>query len=134
MDRSLFTEKHLLELKNIFSKYSDLSHQERGLLAELWVAFRYLRVGYWLQGFRYKTPFYEIDLLFFHPLKNELVLVEVKTLISEKYLVPRISPIQQKRLQRAVIFLAEKYQKNIQTHWAFVDPKSKITVFETMMY
>lgn len=134
MDLSLFTEKHLLELRNIFSKYSELSHQERGLLAELWVAFRYLRAGYRIQGFRYKTPFYEIDLLFFHPLKNELVLVEVKTLISEKYLVPRVSSVQQKRLQRAVVFLAEKHQINTQAHWAFVDPRGKITVLETMMY
>ncbi len=134
MDPLLFIEKPLLELKNTFRKYSELSHQERGLLAELWVAFRYLEKGYFILGFHYRTPFYEIDLLFFHPLKNEIMLVEVKTLISHEYLVPRVSSSQQKRLKRAVIFVAEKYQKNVQIHWAFVDPQSKIMVLEGMMY
>ena len=134
MDLSRFIEKPLRELKSTFREYSSLSYQERGLLAELWVGFRYLERGYFILGFRHKTPFYEIDLLFHHPIKKEIVLVEVKTLTSHTYLVPRVSPSQQRRLVRAIIFVAEKYQKNTQVHWAFVDPLGKITILEAMKY
>lgn len=98
------------------------------------MAFKYLERGYQIRAFRGKTPFYEMDLLFYHPQEYDLVLVEVKTLSASGYLSTRVQEKQKDRLQNCLYYLAEKHQKNVRIHWAFVGLRGQIKVLEGLSY
>lgn len=126
--------KHLRELKSIFKYYSGLSAQQRGLLSEAWVCLNYLQKGYELRGHRYLTPYFEADLLFFHPFKKSLVLVEVKSLGHSDYLISRVRPAQEKRIYQAGNFLNSKYGLPVLIHWAFVGNRGEIKVLPQLRH
>lgn len=81
--------------------------QARGKSCEDLALQHYLSRSFQLIRRRWKSPFAEIDLVLRAP-TGEIVLVEVKSLKSVEYLHVRISRRQKQRLQRALIFSAER--------------------------
>ena len=76
-----------------------------------------------------RTPFAEIDLVFVSPKKHVLI-VEVKSIRSVDFMPYRISQKQKQRQGRALIFLADKMQKLVEAHWAFVTADNQVLVIE----
>lgn len=89
----------------------------------------YQNRGYRLWQQRVKTPFAEIDLLFVTPQKHCLM-VEVKSVTSTDFIPYRISLKQKQRQARALVYLAEKTQKLVEAHWAFVTSDDQVLVIE----
>lgn len=57
-------------------------------------------------------------------------MVEVKTANLSDFQPFRISKKQKARLVRAMLFLAARWEKPVEIHWAFVTKEGAITVFE----
>ncbi|HWU44027.1 MAG TPA: YraN family protein [Bdellovibrio sp.] len=101
----------------------------RGLQAESLVLSHYQNKNYRLLHQRVKTPFAEIDLLFRTPSGNLLV-VEVKAANLSSFYGTRVSWKQKNRLLRAANFLNAQTQCLVEIHWAFVNDRRQITIFE----
>lgn len=101
----------------------------RGFECEQIVIQYYQNKGYRLWQQRMKTPFAEIDLVFVTPQKHCLI-VEVKSVTSTDFIPYRISKKQKQRQARALIFLAEKNNKLVEAHWAFVTKDDQVLVIE----
>jgi len=69
-----------------------------------------------------------VDLLLETP-EGHLLIVEVKSVSHPDFIPARISKRQKQRLQRAMIYLAEKYKTPVEINWAFVGP-FEVTVIE----
>lgn len=114
MDRVRSIEKLLVESKNSFSH-----KQIQGLQSEFLVSQYLHQKNYHVIYHRLKTPFAEVDLLIENQ-KNELAIVEVKTLLHQEWMAERVSSRQKQRLVRASFWLQEKNQKPCIVLLAFV--------------
>ncbi len=130
------TEGHLRVSKNISrddgfnssSKKSCWSHQ-RGLKAEEIVIDYYQSRNFLLLKQRMKTPFAEVDLLFRAP-QGHLLMVEVKSVNLSSFYLTRVSKRQKNRLEKAVIFLSNRFNILVEIHWAFVGLDDEVIIFE----
>lgn len=87
---------------------------------------------YQAQGFQllkrhWKSPFAEIDLVL-RSAQNELLLVEVKSVISFEYLHIRLTQKQKNRLKRALLFSIEK-DPTARMELAVVSQQGAILIF-----
>lgn len=110
-------EKLLVESKN-----SSGLKQIQGLVSELRVAQHFHQRNYYLIEHRLKTPFSEVDLLIENH-KNEIAIVEVKTINQIDWVEERISRHQRQRLIRASLWLQEQRQQTCILLGAFVENK-----------
>lgn len=129
MDRASSTVAPLPGLKSTSKKKELYWAHERGLQSEKYVIEFYQSNCFELLGQRVKTPFAEVDLLFRAP-EGHVLLVEVKTANIQDFHLYRISLKQRKRLLRALLFLAEKFEALVEAHWAFVTKEGEVTIIE----
>jgi putative endonuclease len=136
MDPVKCTEEHLRVSKNISceegsnssAKKSCWAHQ-RGLKAEEIVIDYYQSRNFLILKQRMKTPFAEVDLLFRAP-QGHLLMVEVKSVNLTSFYLTRVSKKQKNRLEKAVLFLANRFSSLVEIHWAFVGRDDRVTIFE----
>jgi putative endonuclease len=130
MDRANIIAEPSQALKSSSSSSSEpyWAHS-RGLESEEFVKDHYRKKNYKLKAQRVRTPFAEVDLIFESPAK-ELLMVEVKSVNIADFAAFRISQKQKQRLIRAMIFLAEKFARPVEVHWAFVTGDGEITIIE----
>lgn len=114
---------------NNSSKKSTYWAHERGLASEEHAILHYQSLGCELLGQRVKTPFAEVDLLFKTP-HGHLLMVEVKTTNVSEFQMSRITKKQRARLERALIFMAERWDLPVEIHWAFVTKEGQVTPIE----
>ncbi len=115
-------------LKN-FSFYSrKLSSSDRGLYSEYLVYQYFIAKKFKLVAHRLKTPVAEVDLLFRSDAGAGL-LVEVKSLSDEEFLVNRIGRRQKQKLVLAGLYL-EKYFSEIELVLAVVRHDASIEIFD----
>lgn len=130
------TEEPLRGLKNISNedgsnssaKKSCWAHQ-RGLKAEEIVIDYYRSRNFQLLKQRMKTPVAEVDLLFRAP-GGHLLMVEVKSVNLSSFYLTRVSKRQKNRLEKAVLFLSNRFNILVEIHWAFVGLEDQVIIFE----
>ena len=105
------------------------SSQIRGLEAERAILEYYEKRNYLCLAKRLKTPFSEIDLLFWTP-DGDLLMVEVKSSNSLSFRSQRITWKQKRRLQNSMTFLNARFDCLVLIHWAFVTQSGRIDVVE----
>ncbi|MEK2688829.1 YraN family protein [Bdellovibrio sp. GT3] len=103
---------------------------KRGVQSEEFVSKYYINRNYQLLKQRVKTPYAEIDLLFRSPSREKLLMVEVKTANQATFYNARISPRQKFRLMGAAVFLAARFNCQVEVHWAFVTRFGEITIID----
>jgi Holliday junction resolvase-like predicted endonuclease len=87
-----------------------------------------LNKGYCLRAHRYKTPVFEVDLIVEN--KDEVLILEVKTIHSSDYNSYKISPQQKKRIQNGYRYLERFIEKDLGVRYVTVDGFNKIEDFE----
>jgi len=116
----------LLELKNTFSSFKI----DRGLYCEKITAQKLIQHSFKLLGHRVRTPYAELDLIFF---KNDAVhIVEVKSFDSS-WSERALSRRQALRLESARQKLSLELNVDVYLHLAVVDFKNKINFFENVI-
>ena len=107
------------------------SQHQKGYENEVLVILYYQNLGYELLAHRFKTPFAEIDLLM--KKKDKVIMVEVKSISHENWIIDRISKSQKLRIHRAFIWLLEKYSQ-LEFHFVVVSRNGKIQQIDTGLY
>jgi putative endonuclease len=102
------------------------------LNSELRVREYYEKKQYQFLSHRLKTPYGEVDLLFWTS-RGHLLMVEVKSSSHHDFQSYRIGWKQKKRLERALIFLSEKFETPVEIHWAFVDSRGEVFIVEDVV-
>lgn len=101
------------------SKSTSTFKIQQGLNSEFCVAQKLVSLGYDLLAHRYQTPYAEVDLIFKNK-KEEIILLEVKTLKNWAWMENRISRNQQLRLQRSAQWLQLLQNRHVHLAAAFV--------------
>lgn len=94
--------------------FKNISKNKLARLGENLAKYHYQSLGYNLLGQNLKTPYGEIDLLFYK--KEKIIIVEVKTRTSQKYGLPEDAISSQKI-------------NNIQNSWDWLQKKLKLNQF-----
>ncbi|WP_413291421.1 YraN family protein [Bdellovibrio sp. HCB337] len=103
--------------------------QARGEWAENRVAEHFQRKSFRILKSRWRTTYAEIDLLVESP-RQEIWILEVKTLSTFDFLDVRVSRKQKERLKRAHLFVQSKTPKPVRLALVFVDKKGQVLVIE----
>lgn len=119
------TVAHLAESKNTYnSKYT------QGLVSEIQAMLYYLNQDYCLRAHRFKTPVFEVDLIVEN--KNEVLLIEVKTVHSSEFNSFKITPTQKKRIRNGYVYLEQYFQKELGVRYVTVDRFNNVEDFEIL--
>jgi putative endonuclease len=110
------------------------SSYKTGLSSEHKVIALFLQKNYHLVAQRYKSPFSEIDIILKDPSKNNLILIEVKTLISSKnWAFFRVSPQQEQRLSNAFEYFINNSKIPVHFHLALVLRSGEINIVKDFL-
>lgn len=101
----------------------------QGLWCENQVLTYFRKKSFRILKSRWRTPYAEIDLIVESP-KNEIWILEIKSLSHFDFLDVRVSWKQKQRLKRAHLFVQSKTSKRVRLALAFVDKKGEILIIE----
>jgi len=99
------------------------------LWAEECVAQYFLKKNFKVLKRRFRTTYAELDLILESP-KQEIFVLEIKTISHFDFLDVRVSQKQKDRLKRAHMFLQSKTLKEVRLCLVFVDKKGEILILE----
>ena len=119
---ALSIEKHFWESGSISKNHF------RGLFCEHLAAQHFSNLNYKLLAHRYRTPFGEIDLVFYSS-DGSIKIVEVKSSRNEYFFSSRLKRSQKLRLARIHSYFLSQYPV-VELEYVTVDDQNKVQVYE----